>query len=241
MKQTCVELLQEYQAKNLDIKGEKIVFGGVEGQDVYNITAPFADQGELVIAGRVEGRNTEHSVVKFFVQKDGVWSPREGAPTLTLQDPFVTRIRGELVLGGVEIFPHSTIPGALGWRTIFYRGQTINQLKKFTTGPDGMKDIRLVEMADGRIGIFTRPQGDVGGRGKIGFITVDSLEDVSSNIMEQAELLDQFVDEEWGGANEVHVLKNGWLGVLGHIACFDNEETDTIFPWSLLSIQRINR
>jgi hypothetical protein len=31
----------------------------------------------------------------------------------------------------------------------------------------------------------------------------------------------QFVAEEWGGANEVHLLKNGYLGVIGHIACFD--------------------
>ena len=39
-----------------------------------------------------------------------------------LQDPFWAEIKGELVFGGVEVFPHPTIPGALGWRTNFYRG-----------------------------------------------------------------------------------------------------------------------
>ena len=37
-------------------------------------------------------------------------------------------------------------------------------------------------------------------------------------------LKDQFIPEEWGGANEVHLLKNGWVGVLGHIACFDDKK-----------------
>lgn len=230
MKQTCAELLREYQSKNLNLKGEKIVFQGVGEKDVYNITAPFMDQGQLVIAGRVEGRDTEHSVVRFFVEKDGVWSPKEGAPTLTLQDPFVTRIGGELILGGVEIFPHPTVPGALGWRTIFYRGQNISELVRFAAGPDGMKDIRLVEMANGEIGVFTRPQGEIGGRGKIGFVKISSLDELTQSIIERAELLEQFVDEEWGGANEVHLLKNGRLGVLGHIACFDEEGNRHYYP-----------
>lgn len=29
-----------------------------------------------------------------------------------------------------------------------------------------MKDVRLVELADGRVGIFTRPQGEKGAGGK---------------------------------------------------------------------------
>jgi large subunit ribosomal protein L25 len=32
-----------------------------------------------------------------------------------------------------------------------------------------------------------------------------------------------FVPEEWGGANETHLLKNGRIGVLGHIASFDSQ------------------
>ena len=101
-----------------------------------------------------------------FCRAGGVWVPRPNAPTFTLQDPFVTRIHGELIFGGVEIYPHPTIPGALGWRTNFYRGANIRELKQFTSGPNGMKDIRLVEMADGQIGVFTRPQGEWG-RGKL--------------------------------------------------------------------------
>ena len=79
----------------------------------------------LVIAGRVEARDTEESAVYFFVAKDGIWSPHPSAPVFRLQDPFVTRIGDEIIFGGVETFPHPSVPGALGWRTNLYRGTTL--------------------------------------------------------------------------------------------------------------------
>ncbi|RNA66640.1 DUF1861 family protein [Alteribacter keqinensis] len=228
---TCRDLVKEYIGVPQPEAPEKIQFSGVEGRDVYNITAPFKDGEEYVIAGRVEERDSEHSEVYFFVNRGGEWVPRKGDPVFKLQDPFFTRIRGELVLGGVEIFPHPEIESALGWRTVFYKGKTISKLKKLTVGPDGMKDLRLVELMDGSVGIMTRPQGEKGGRGEIGFVKVPSLEDVSIEVINDAPLLEgQFIKEEWGGANEIHLLSNGLLGVLGHIACFDEEENRHYYP-----------
>ncbi len=219
---TCSELLKDYERMPAPTKPEKIEFTGVGERDVYNITAPFEDNGELVIAGRVEDRNSEHSNVYFFIESEGVWSPRADAPVFELQDPFVTRIGGELILGGVEIFPHPTRKDALSWRTVFLQRFKLSDLKQFATGPDGMKDLRLVQLADERIGIFTRPQGEKGGRGKIGFQPIDSITAFTQDTINHAPLLDeQFTDEEWGGANEIHLLSNGLLGVLGHIASFD--------------------
>ncbi|WP_068782664.1 MTP-1 family protein [Paenibacillus sp. GM2] len=229
---TCETLLKEYQAKDSLAKDPvKLSFTGVGNKDVYNITAPFEDQGELVIAGRVESRDSEHSEIHFFVEKGGDWVPREGAPVFTLQDPFFTFIHGELVLGGVQIFPHPTQKNALMWRTVFYKGRSIQQLTPFFVGPDAMKDLRLVELSNGEIGVFTRPQGEKGGRGKIGFTTARSLQELSIALVNDAPLLqDQFVDEEWGGANELHILKNGLVGVLGHFASFDDEGNRYYYP-----------
>ncbi|MNW62547.1 hypothetical protein D3C74_406880 [compost metagenome] len=85
-------------------------------------------------------------------------------------------------------------------------------------------------MSDGSIGIFTRPQGKKGGRGKIGFAKVGRLEDLSIEVVQEAPLLDQFLDEEWGGCNEIHLLANGKLGVLGHIARFDEQGDRHYYP-----------
>jgi hypothetical protein len=226
---TCEELLNEFAGQTAN--PEKIIFTGIGEKDVYNITAPFEDEGELVIAGRTESRDSEHSTVIFFVERNGEWVPRENAPVLQLQDPFFTKIGGELVLGGVQIFPHPTNEGALGWRTVFYKGASINNLKEFAKGPDGMKDLRLIELGDGSIGVLTRPQGEKGGRGKIGWTRISSLEELTIDVINEALLLEgQFTDEQWGGANEPHLLKNGLVGVLGHIASFDPEGNRHYYP-----------
>ncbi|WP_405388183.1 DUF1861 family protein [Peribacillus muralis] len=229
--QTCEQLIEEFTSKDQPTNPEKIKFSGIGNYDVYNISAPFDDCGELVIAGRVESRESEQSNVFFFVERNGKWVPRENAPVLDLQDPFFTIIAGDLVLGGVQIFPHSTLEGQLGWRTVFYKGQSIASLKQFAKGPEGMKDLRLVELKSGNIGVLTRPQGEKGGRGKIGWTKISSLEELTIDVINEAPLFEnQFIDEQWGGANEPHLLTNGFVGVLGHIASFDEEGNRHYYP-----------
>jgi len=221
--QSVEELLLEYKSKNSRGIAEKINFILEDERDVYNITAVFKDEGDLIIAGRVEKRDSELSEVIFFRNINDKWTKKENTPNLKLQDPFVTRIKGELILGGVEVYPHPTVQNALGYRTAFYRGENINSLEKFTVGPQMMKDIRLLELNDGRILVFTRPQGEIGGRGTIGYIVINSLEELNEeNIMKAKLLSHQFIESEWGGANELRILNNGLIGVLGHIAKFDD-------------------
>lgn len=221
MIQTCAQLLQDYAGSRKVYRSEKLKFSGVQDQDVYNIAPPVPDESGWVIPARVEPRTSEDSQVMFFRQQGDVWQLEPSLPVFRLQDPFWTYIHGELVLGGVEVFPHPTIEDALSWRTMFYRGAGLTDLRPFASGPDGMKDIRLAELADGSIGVFTRPQGEVGGRGTIGYLELSSLDQLNPETILQASLLEQFTPEEWGGANEVHLLTDGSLGVVGHIARFD--------------------
>jgi hypothetical protein len=224
---SCRELLLQFKGRNGHAhESGKLRFVSVEGHDVYNTTAPITFRGQTVIAGRVEPRETEHAIVVFFQRRgDGAWEPcPDAARCPGLQDPCLTIVDGELVLGGVR-YPVELADGRSGYRMEFYRGRSPADLRPFLVGPDGMKDIRLVEMSDRRVAVFSRPQGAVGGRGKIGFTTVDNLSGLNAQDIERADLLPaQFLDEEWGGANEIHILRNGKLGVLGHIACFDERE-----------------
>jgi hypothetical protein len=230
---SCGELLLRYTGHNGHAghngdasESGKLRFVGVDGHDVYNTTAPIPFRGQTVIAGRVEPRETELSTVVFFRRRaDGAWEPcPDVARFHGLQDPCMTIVDGELVLGGVR-YPIELGEGRRGYRMEFYRGPSLAELQLFLVGPDGMKDIRLAELPDRRVAVFSRPQGVVGGRGKIGFTIVDRLSELRASDIERAPLLPaQFLDEEWGGANEIHILRNGKLGVLGHIACFDDRE-----------------
>ena len=249
----CTDLLMEFEAKNLKILGQKLTFIGAEGKDVYNITKPFLDDGEMIIAGRVESRDSEISEIKFFKEIDGNWVKVERNIMLKLQDPFVTKISGELVLGGVEIYPLPLLAGVQGYRTIFYKGADINTLKMFAKGPDLMKDIRLLELSSNKILVFNRPQGAIGGRGKIAFTIIHSLKELNADVISNSELLtSQFIEAEWGGPNELHLLNNGLIGVLGHVSCYDdnmerhyyamtfsfNTETKEVSPIKLIAIRK---
>jgi len=211
----------QQQQNEGQVKTAKLRFEGVGNHDVYNITAPFTSAGKRMIAGRVEPRDHEYSNVMFFEETDQVWLPIPGAPTFELQDPFITTIRDELVFGGVEV---KEVNGALEWKTVFFHGPDIFNLTEFFHGPDGMKDIRLCDLENGKIAVFTRPQGEVGGRGKIGYVEINELEELSVEVINSATLLDDmFHPMDWGGVNETHLLTNGEIGVLAHAACYEHD------------------
>ncbi len=193
----------------------------VEGKDVYNPTPPFTIGGRELVAARVESRENERgSKVVFFEKIGDGWKVVLDYPVFDMQDPFVTTIDGKLVFGGVQVDWKSGI-----YTTVFYVGEDINNLKHLTGGPKGMKDIRLVQLQDRKIGVFTRPQGEVDGLGRIGFTTIDKLAGLNAGVIEKATLIkDQFKKNQWGGVNQALLLANGKIGVLGHVAEFDTNK-----------------
>ena len=208
--------------------GRKLTFVGVGRRDVYNPTAPFKasvnGKATEVMVARVEARESEESEAMFFVRRGDQWQPLpvSDAPVMKLQDPFVCKVGGEWVVGGVQTFPKPE--GGLGYRTVFRKGKDITDFKTaepFAVGPDGMKDIRLASLPNGKVVVLTRPQGE-GNPGKVGFTILEHLSELGPESIKKAKVYDDlFAVGEWGGANELHVLKNGLIGVLGHVAKYD--------------------
>ncbi|MGL5021543.1 MAG: DUF1861 family protein [Mycoplasmatales bacterium] len=217
-----LDLLNTYE--NKIIETSKLNFYGVDGFDVYNLTAPFKDEEKIVLAGRVEKRDSEHSKIMFFEEKEAnKWYLLTDYPEFILQDPYCSVINGELLLGGTEIFDHPTIPDALSYCAVKLRGANVKSLKPFFRGPNGMKDIRLVQVSEKEILLLTRPQGGVAGPGKVGYVILNSLDELTIDACNNAALIELFDSKEWGGGNEAHMLSNGLVGVLGHVARFDDE------------------
>ena len=229
------KMLEAYRNKTTKSQAKRLTFLGVDGFDVYNPTAPFNYNGKNIICARVEKRDSEVSQAVFFEEiEEDVYRVMEGMKRYPLQDPCIAKVRGKYVLGGTEVFPHPANPEWVSWHTAFYYGDTLENLERLTEGPLGMKDIRLVELLDKRIGIFTRPQGEKGGRGKIGFTVIDDFNSITPTIMEEAPLLNMFAEEEWGGVNEAVLLPDGKIGVLGHIACFEPENVRHYYPMAFV-------
>ncbi|MEW6754056.1 MAG: DUF1861 family protein [Candidatus Latescibacterota bacterium] len=216
--------LEELRRRGMPSGGEIVRVAGLPDAMVTNPSIPFRCGGRTVLAVRAApGGEQPHSRTVFCTSDaDGVWWPIPGAPELPLEDPFVAFIGGRLVLGGVRVIREGD--RVVSWVTDFYRGKGIGDLQRFATGPDHMKDIRLVELADGRVGVFSRPQGQKvierwGCIAKIGFAVVRDLDHLTAAEIAAAPFLEgTFLPEEWGGANQAYLLANGLVGVVGHAA-----------------------
>jgi hypothetical protein len=203
----------------------KLSFRGTEGFDVYNPSLPFDWNGRRYIFGRVERRaEWARSWVRLFAATGpDEWTLVPGSMIYPLEDPYVAWVGDELVMGGTHVrYRAGEIDTYYGY---FYRGRDLHDLRYFTTGPDYMKDIRLVRLEDGRIGVFSRPRNKeilarFGCESQIGFTVIDRLDDLTAGVIEGAPYIPGlFGPGEWGGGNQAYLLEDGMIGVIGHQSC----------------------
>ena len=106
----------------------KLTFHGVEGFDVYNCSIPFAWQGKEYIYGRVEKRDEwARSWARLF-EKTGKdeYTLVKDHMIYQLEDPYISIIQGEMVLGGTHVRKRSgEVDTYYGY---FYRGKDMPYL-----------------------------------------------------------------------------------------------------------------
>lgn len=217
-----------FEAEKKIYESSVLTFHGVDGYDVYNTSVPFCWQNRQYLFGRVERRSEwARSWVRLFTCTGrDEWTLVEDAPWYQLEDPYIAMIHNRMVLGGTHVrYNHLEIQTYYGY---FYQGTDVRDLYYFTTGPDYMKDIRLVELKNGTIGVFSRPRSEeilkkYKCESMIGFSVIDSLEDLSAEVIEQSPYIDDvFGEGEWGGCNQCYLLESGRIGVIGH-KCYKDE------------------
>ena len=207
-----------------------LMFKGAEGFDVYNCSIPFTWNGKQYLFGRIERREEyARSWVRLF-EKTGKdeWMVVNNSMIYPLEDPYVSLIHNQLVMGGTHVrMSRGKIDTLYAY---FYRGADIYNLYYFTTGPDFMKDIRIVELADGKIGVFSRPRGEkiaekYGSQAMIGFTIIDSLDELTAEVIANAPYLEGlFEDGQWGACNQAYLLESGRIGVIGHFGYSDDRD-----------------
>ncbi|MEO5646686.1 MAG: DUF1861 family protein [Candidatus Paceibacterota bacterium] len=234
------ELLEGKALQGVAPKSCLLSFEGIKSDETVYNPCPFVMNNELCLLGRVEAFTSEISHVHQFrktpasAESSGAakWQSQE-LSFLNVQDPFLACINNTKIIGGVALDfsePFAGIYKIENYRTSFYDFET---KEKIIDGPNGMKDIRLVDLGDS-IGVFTRPRSEENGvvHSSIQFSTVSSLEEITAEMI-SAISIDPlkkvqgfFNNNEWGGVNSVYQLEDGWLGVLGHIAYYSEHKTD---------------
>ena len=219
---TALEAKNAFEKSGSCPESHLLTFHGVEGYDVYNCSVPIQWHNQEYIYGRVEKREKWASSITRLFRKTGhdEYTVVPDSMIYPLEDPFVTVIHGELILGGTHVQKkNGEIDTFYGY---FYRGKDPEHLEYYTTGPANMKDIRLVEMKNGRIGVFSRPRGkhireEYGSESLIGWTVISTLEELNASLIASAEPIQRvFGNGEWGGCNQCYLLQDGKIGVIGH-------------------------
>ncbi|GAC42827.1 DUF1861 family protein [Paenibacillus popilliae] len=223
-----IEQREQFELTKKIYERAKLSFKGVEAFDVYNVSIPFTWEGKDYIFGRVEKREEwARSWVRLFERTgQDEWSLVQDSMIYPLEDPYISIIGDLLVMGGTHVrYKQNGVDTYFGY---FYRGTQVDDLYYFTTGPEYMKDIRLVEMHGGKIGVFSRPRSEqvrqqYGSESMIGFTVIDCLDDLTEEVVENAPYIHGlFGPNEWGGCNQAYLLESGNIGVIGHI-CYKTD------------------
>lgn len=202
----------------------KLKFSGV-GYTVYNCSIPFYYKGKTYIYGRVEKFDEwMRSWVMMFMQtgKDEYTLVKDSM-IYQLEDPYISIIDNKIIMGGTHVKLKSTkLDTYYGYFYEQKQGNDIFDLHYFTSGPDRMKDIRLVQMKN-KIGVFSRPayteqiKAKYGSDAVVGFAIINNLYELNDDVIKNAEIIpDMFGEGEWGGANQCYYLDTGLIGIIAH-------------------------
>jgi hypothetical protein len=199
------------------------------------VTMRIGGQETRVLVVRAEAKGSERSHLRFFeVSEDGSRGTRivdARIPALDLQDPSVTiESDGSLYICGVEIRKKSETDETLSYRHVIYRasGRELTALSRepVFAGEWGKKGTRFKRLRDGRMLVVSRPQGEVGGRGKIAWSVVtpsegESFQQLLDRGIRDSKLIEgQVTDLEWEGPNQLFELADGTVLFLAHQAAY---------------------
>lgn len=201
--------------------------------DHYNVSEPIEVAGQELMLTREEERSSENSVVKAYIhnkEKD-IWQPMtEVRPMAGYQDPsYLGEIKGQKCFCATNTQVNEKNEVINYWAELFAINGDLNHIEQVAKGPEKSKLLHLIQTGPEEIDGFIRMQGGEFGRGKICHFQIremDDLQNVLDNIGAQTEIIDIFDKDEWGGFNDLHLLPDGRVDVLGHIARLVKDEKD---------------
>lgn len=191
--------------------------------------------GAHIIAARIEQSDSSwltpklyNPQIRFFTKQDTFLVPVPNVPVFNgFEDPWATWLRGsngrlQLLFGAVKVDFSVKEPIIT---TELFLAASVKDLDESNPIAQirGYKDIRVAQLHNGNIAVFTRPTKGEAYPGRIGFTVIHTIEEIEQSI-DTARLLPFTVDKNARiGANEVYevLTDKSTLHVFCHIATTD--------------------
>lgn len=215
-----VPLREAFEEKKKVYESVLLKFKNVGDKTVYNCSVPFTMNGKKYMFGRVESADdwALSNVFLFTETAKDEWTKEPASGSFNLEDPFVVKIHGEMCLGGTHVTKSATKVSM--YLCEFFRGNPMD-LKYITSGPERMKDIRLIELKDGQIGVFAHFRSH--NQCLTGFTKIKRIEYLCPEVINNAPYINhRAFGDTWGGPNQCYLLSSGLIGCIGHHGYLQN-------------------
>jgi hypothetical protein len=214
-------------------RGKLLTLTGIKSKEIgYNPAVIQTPTGETIIAARIEDVNSYwlnptlyDPHITFFNRRGDCLEPIVDAPIFyQYEDPFVTWITEnnmrQILFGAVKLDFSSSIPTIA---TYFFLAPNIFELNesKPVAIIKGMKDIRVCQIEDGQLAVFTRPTEGIAFPGRIGFTRINKIEQLEVAALNAPLLRFDISQEIKMGANEACLI-NDTIHVMCHQATTDS-------------------
>lgn len=241
---TLKQSREKFEQGKVIYESARLIFEGIDGYDVYNCSVPFKYNEKYYLYGRVEKPEDWARSRTMLFENTGKdkWTRVINSMIYQMEDPNIAFVDKKIVLGGVFVYYNKGKGSAI--KNLFYRGTDLEDMYFFTMGPKGMKDIRLIQLPSGKIGVFSRPRRYNGvalsnSSSDIGFAIIDSLDQLCANTIEAASNIPGiFSAGEWGGPNQAYYLESGNIGIIGH-KCYNTMDNAGVALSTYLTVSSI--
>lgn len=219
------DLLFDFRHKaKSEIQTNEVSFVGKDANQILSTTASFEINQETFMIASIKDSNQFSKLVLLKKDTGFLYHVEEDLNIFNVNYPHLAMIHNQYVLEGVLRIDENNKQSCL------YVGPNLKSLELKVVFPPFIKSVRVFEYSN-KIHAFYTVSGQNYGTGKIAHAAYNSFDEMKQSSFNNIQVFsNHFISGESGGINDIHILQNGLIGIVGHITYTDSYDTEHSYP-----------
>lgn len=207
-----------------DIQPFEMEIQKFDSNHLISISSPFDIFNETHMIAAVKDSTYESKLVLLKKDTGFLYHIEKELPIVNVLYPHITLLNGMIALEGILSIDSNNKQVCL------YVGESLDTLELKLVLPSFITGMRIVEY-NNRIHAFFTVKGGQYEHGKIAYQSYASLDDMKRSTFNNIQVFsNHFIRGEFGGVNDIHILRNGLFGIIGHAAYVDHDGFKHSYP-----------